>query len=363
VWAQGLHGTADLTGLDTLTTGLQDTPAGAAALALRHRTDHPQQRDHPDLVLALTMRGAPHLHRRGDLPTLRAALHPKDNDMLCAYLGGYGDTLTASDADGPALLATVADELRAAFPGETASKGELSAAVSPRVPQAARPWCEGCGAAHVADGLFRLATLYAGIELVQGEGRKLMFRLDKHKPPTAKNSEQATTTLLKTAIRLAGPMTLSDLATWLATRSVTASPNWLKPAWTTLTDHLVEVTIDGKNLHAAREAVDALGQAPDPPAAQLLPPRDPYLLGHRHFLVPDRALAKEIWRPVGSPGALVVAGEAAGVWRARKNGKTLQLTITPHTKLTAKQREAVTTQADLVAETRNHEGKVIVTID
>jgi hypothetical protein len=362
-WAQGLHGTADLTDLDTLTTGLQDTPAGSAALALRHRTERAERLDRPDLVLALTMRGSPHLHRRADLPMLRAALRPKDNEMLRAYLGGYGDTLIASGADGPALLATVAEELRAVFPGETASKGDLSGAVSPRLPEAARPWCEGCGTAHVADGLFRLATLYAGIELVPGQGRKLTFRMAEDKRTAAKDGRQAAIDLLGTAMRLAGPMTLGDLVMWLDTRSVTAPPDWLTPVWTDLQDHLVEVTVAGKNLHAAKEAVAALGDAPDPPQALLLPPRDTYLLGHRPFLAPDRALAKEIWRPTGSPGALVVGGEAAGVWRARKSGKTLQLTITPHTKLTATQRKAVTTQADLVAEARAHDGKVTVTID
>jgi hypothetical protein len=84
VWAQGLHGTGTL---DVLTLGLQDTPAGSAALALRHRTGRVESLDQPWLVLALTMRGSPHLHRRSDLPMLRAALHPHDNEALRAYLG------------------------------------------------------------------------------------------------------------------------------------------------------------------------------------------------------------------------------------------------------------------------------------
>lgn len=202
-WAQGL-GDADPD--DVLTVGLQDTPGGSAALALRQRTTTTR----PDLVLALTMRGSPHLHRRADLPALRAALRPRDNEALRAYLGGYGDALIAAGADGPALLAEVARELRAAFPGETASKGELSGAVSPRVPEIARPWCEGCGVHHVADGLFRLATLYAGIELVPGEGRRLRFRLGPE-PADEPADDQATAALLRTAVRLAEPLTLGDL--------------------------------------------------------------------------------------------------------------------------------------------------------
>jgi hypothetical protein len=174
-WTQGLHADAAATTLDTLTVGLQDTPGGSAELALRQRVGDPPPLDDPALALALTMRGSPHLHRRADLPLIRAALRPRDNESLRPYLGGFGDILMASGLDGPALLAQVAEELRRTFPGEIATKGELSGAVSPGLPASVRPWCEGCGTDHVADGLFRVATLYAGIEVAPG-GRHLRFR-------------------------------------------------------------------------------------------------------------------------------------------------------------------------------------------
>jgi hypothetical protein len=360
--AQALHGTADLTDLAALTIGLQDTPAGSAALGLRHRTAKAEPLDQPDLVLALTMRGSPHLHRRADLPLLRAALRPHDNEMLRAYLGGFGDTLSESGADGPALLARVADDLRDAFPGETASKGELSGAVTPRVPEIARPWCATCDTAHVADGLFRVATLYAGIELVPGEGRRQRFRLGAA-PKSDGDNRAAALELIGTMVRLAGPLTLDDLVRWLDTRAVTSPPAWSKPIWADLADQLVEVEVAGTTLYATAEAVDGMRDAPAPPPVSLLPPRDPYLLGHRPFLVPDRAAAKELWRPVGSPGALVVDGAVAGVWRARKSGRTLRLDVTPHGTLTAKQRKAIDAQAEIVAAARDHDGKVVVATD
>jgi hypothetical protein len=359
-WAQGLHGTG---ALDVLTLGLQDTPGGSAVLGLSHRTGRVEPLDQPDLVLALTVRGSPHLHRRADLPKLRAALRPRDNQMLRAYLGGFGDTLIKTGADGPALLAQVAAELRAAFPGEVATKGELSGAVSPRLPEAVCPWCEGCGTAHVADGMFRLATLYAGLEVVPGEDRRLRFRLPPEEPAEEKNPHKATTELLRTATHLAGPLTVGDLVLWLDTRSVTAPPDWLRPAWSAIKDDLVEVEANGKKLHATPDMIDALGEAPPPPPVILLPPRDTYLLGHRPFLSPDRALAKEVWRALGSPGALVVNGEVAGTWRARKSGRTLQLTITPHRPLTPQHRKAIDKQSELVAQARAHEGKLTVTVN
>ncbi len=343
--AQGLHG-GDTH--DVLTVGLQDTPGGSAALGLRQRTTSA-----PDLVLALTMRGSPHLHRRSALPLLRAALRPRDNEMLRAYLGGYGDVLIASGADGPALLDEVARVMRDAFPGDTATKGELSGAVTPLVPEIARPWCEGCGVHHVADGLFRIASLYAGVELVPGEGRRLRFRLGAD-PADDPEVEHAPRELLRAAVRVAGPLTLGDLATWLDTRSVTAPPGWLRPVWADIADDLVEVDVDGTTLYADPAVLG--DDAPAPPPLLLLPPRDTYLLGHRPLLVPDKEVAQELWRPLGSAGPVVVDGEPAGVWRARKSGRTLEITVTSERALDA---EALDAQAAVVAEARGHDGKVV----
>jgi len=364
-WAQGLTDPGAVDDLDVLTCGLQDSPAGSAALGLRQRTGASAPLDRPELALVLTVRGSPHLHRRADLPLLRAALWPHDNDMLRAYLGGYGDELIASGADGPRLLEQVAAELRDVFPGETATKGELSGAVSPRLPEIARPWCAGCGVAHVADGLFRLATLYAGIELVPHDGRRLLFRLAPGEPKSESDNRKAATELLRTSLRVAGPATLGDLVMWLDTRSVTAPPDWLRPSFDELSDELVEVRAQGapKRMYAHAEALDRMSDAPAPPAVLLLPPRDAYTLGSRAFLVPDREVAKTVWRALGSPGTVLVDGEVAGTWRAKRAGRTLHLTVSVHRKLTAAQRTAVGEQAEIVAATRGHEGKTEVELD
>ncbi|MGH3758972.1 DNA glycosylase AlkZ-like family protein [Actinophytocola sp.] len=360
-WVQGLHGTATTDELAVLAVGLPDTPAGSAALGLRQRTGEVRELDRPELVLALTVRGSPHLHRRADLPFVRAALWPSDNDALRAYLGGYGDQLIASGVDGPELVERVATEMRAVFPGDVASKGELSGAVSPRLPEIARPWCEGCGVAHVADGLFRLGTLYAGIELVPHDGRRLRFRLGPGKPAIAKGDKTAD--LLRTYLRLAGPATLGDLVQWLDTRSVTAPPGWLRPSFDELAGELEEVTIDGRTLWAHRDMVAAVGEAPVPPPVLFLPPRDAIALGNRGWLVPDRAIAKSVWRPIGSPGTVLLDGDIAGTWRARMAGRVLRLTVSVGGRLTAKQRAKVEEQGEVVAVARGHDGKTEVELD
>lgn len=363
-WAQGLHGATTLDDLGVLTIGLQDTPAGSGALGLRQRTGRATEPDDPALALVLSVRGAPHLHRRADLPAIRAALWPRDNDAMRAFLGGYGDELIASGEDGPALLQQVATELRTVFPGEVMTKGELSGAVGPRLPEIARPWCAGCGVTHVAEGLFRLGTLFAGLELVPDEGRRQRFRLAPGKPTVAKGAKgRATTELLRVYLRMAGPAMLGDAVTWLDSRSATAPPGWLRPSFDALADELVEVAVDGVTLHAHRAAVAAIGDAPDPPPLLLLPARDAVALGTRSFVVPDRVLAKTIWRPVGSPGTVLLGGELAGTWRAKKSGRVLRLTVSVPRRLSAGQRTKVEEQAQVVAETRGHDGKTEVELD
>jgi Winged helix DNA-binding domain len=181
--------------------------------------------------------------------------------------------------------------------------------------------------------------------------------------PTIAKGDYWTTELLRTYLRLAGPAALADLVAWLDTRSVTAPPGWLRPSFDELAGELEEVRIDGVTTHAHVDAVAAAGDAPDPPPVLLLPPRDAITLGARAFVIPDRAVAKTVFPPIGSPGTVLLGGEIAGIWRARKSGRVLRLTVTAHQPLTAAQRTKVEEQGAIVAAARGHDGKTEVTLD
>lgn len=312
---QGLHGDdADA----VLALGVVDSPpkTGAAALGVRGRREGTQ-----DLARVLSLRGAPHLHRREDLPALRRQLRPRTPKQLAAWCGAF-PTPDLEHVD------LVVDAMHRGFPGETATKGELSAAISPGLPGIVRPYCPGCGVEHVIENVFRLCTLLAGIEL-EHQGAKLAFRRPTAKPPVEAPGEP---TLLRDYARLVGPFAKADAEKWLG-----AGP---QEAW----PELRPVRVDGKRLLAHED----VPEAPDPPAGLLLFPRDPYLLGPRH-LVADPDVARRVWRPVGGPAALVLHGRVAGTWRHGFRGRTVTFQVEGWSKVRGAARRAVKAQADVLA--------------
>ncbi len=312
---QGLHGG----GLGVLALGVVDSPpkAGAAAIAVRdHRHVEP-------LVRVLSLRGAPHLHRPADVPGLRRQLRPRTSAQLAAWCGAFPV---------PELehVDLVVDVMRREFPGDTATKGELSGAISPLLPEIVRPYCPTCRAHHVIEGLFRLCTLLAGIEL-EPLGAKLVFRRPTAGQDTVPPADQGPT-LLADYARFVGPFTKADAEKWLG-----AGPRHTWP-------ELRPVTVDGLKLLASEDVRDA----PEPPAGLLLFPRDPYLLGPRR-LVADPDVAKRVWRPVGSPGALVLHGRVVGAWRYTFSGRTVTFHVEGWPKVKGSARKAVRDQADVLA--------------
>lgn len=114
---------------------------------------------------------------------------------------------------------------------------------------------------------------------------------------------------------------------------------------------LAEIVVDGRSAWLPQDAVDALRAAAPPRLVRLLPPSDPYLSA-RDLLVPDRARQKVIWRPIGSPGVLLVDGEVAGTWRAKLVRSALEVTVTPFGALPAAVADRVEQEAGVVGATR-----------
>jgi hypothetical protein len=152
--------------------------------------------------------------------------------------------------------------------------------------------------------------------------------------------------LISAYLRLLGPATPLEMGKYLG--SSTAE---MKKVWP---DSLAEVTVEGRKAWLPEDAVADLRSAARPSGVRLIPPMDPLLQARdRDLLVPSKAQQKEVWRILGNPGALLVDGEIAGVWRAKMSGrKRVDLTVTPFATLTPAQRKLVEEESAQVARAR-----------
>ena len=113
----GVRRAADLA---VLALGVQDTPYGSARLALAARGAADPDDDRLELVWS--MRGAPHLHRRAELPTLAAALWPLSDADAARRIRGQ---IRAGARLGLAAFRATAEAFQAVVTTER-ERGEVS---------------------------------------------------------------------------------------------------------------------------------------------------------------------------------------------------------------------------------------------
>jgi hypothetical protein len=340
--------TAPGTGAVVLAVGLQDYPPGrsaAPALALRTAGRLPDA----GVALVHSTRGALHLHRTDDLAVLRAALHVDDpRDWSPQAIGPFGAELTAAGLSfGAAVDEVAAAMARVLAGGRTLAKGALSAAVSPAVDHRLAPWCGNCGAAHVQDLLFRLATLHAGLTVqVERTGdRQLRYRAaaSPSADGPAATVEAARAELVRRFLTAFGPAAPGHLAAWLGLRPA-AARRW----WDLVAGELRPARVAGKDRWVP--AVDPLRDAPPARGVRLLPGYDPLTeLADRELLVAEPDRRRKVWQPAASPGVVWVDGEIAGVWRGRVRGTRLTVTVEPFGPLTPEQLRAAEPDLAVIA--------------
>jgi hypothetical protein len=95
--------------------------------------------------------------------------------------------------------------------------------------------------------------------------------------------------------------------------------------------------------------VEAL-QGTEATATRLLGPYDLYLQARdRATLVTDPAKVKALWPVLGRPGAVLIDGEIAGLWRPRKSGKKFTVAVEPWRDLVPAERKLVEAEAEKLA--------------
>lgn len=173
---QGLHrSVADPYDLPLLDLGLQDSMRDTALLSLAARMPDPVAPeslvDDQRLALVWSHRGAPHFHRRADLPELVSALVPIDEPDALARMLWQKKDIQAAGVSPVDILFTTARAIRKVVT-KPMTKGVVSAEITKLLPPAFSRWCRPCNATHVHEQLMRIASLHGGARLEAGRVRR-----------------------------------------------------------------------------------------------------------------------------------------------------------------------------------------------
>ncbi|MFD2762966.1 winged helix DNA-binding domain-containing protein [Micromonospora eburnea] len=320
-----------------LDIGVQDTGPDGGRWALRNRGLAGPVLAEADLATMWTVRGAPHLYRREDLPQVAAAVTPFSDADAGKRIYDAAKPLKAAGIGNLAALDAVATAMRSVVT-EPLVKGEVSARVAALMPEPYLRFCRPCDGIHLYEMPFRLAAVRAGLELRAGTSPPVLqpiagFRPADHVPERFD--------LIRAYLRLLGPATPKHVADYLDAPVKDVKARW--PA------DVAEVSVAGETRWVLSADADRF-DAPRPQAVRLLGPFDLFLQAKdRPLLVDDPARAKALWPVLGRPGAVVAAGELAGTWRPRQSGGKLTVQVALWSAASTRLRAAITEQAEQLA--------------
>jgi hypothetical protein len=309
---------------------VQDSPPGAAAAAVAARVPAaaPGTVDRAlegrEAVALYNARTATAVVPAADAAAYGTAQLPRDDAGLRAILL---HAVPGRQEDLAAPVALAVDAIADVLDGRELSRDELHAELRLRLPAELLPWCEGCRSHHARRGLLVMASLRGRLCLAGRAGRQPRFaRTDQRTgwdpPPRSAAGAQ----LVRGYLSAYGPSTPAQLAAWAGLGREHA-----RELWDLVAGELEPVTIDGAGRAwiLARD-LPALREPPPATGVRLLGPGDPLLLGRdRDRLVADPAVRTKLWRPTGAPGLVLAGGRPAALWRARKQGRRLAVTVEP----------------------------------
>lgn len=315
VHAQQLERESGYDDAAVLDLGAQDTgPDGARwALAIRGADVAPE-----DLVLAWTLRGAPHAYRREEAARVAAAVAPWSEADAAKRIFDAARPLKQAGIPVLDALAHLADVMRdvAAKP---VVKGDLSRALTDRLDAPYLRWCRPCAATHAYEQPFRIAALQAGLELEPGTSPPVLRRIPGWRGPAARVPDHLDP--VRAVLHLLGPADPGLVAGYVDSPVAEVKRRW--------PEDVVPVEVDGRRLDLLAADLDALTGAPASAATRLLGPFDLFLQGRdRELVVPDEAARKDLWRTLGRPGGVLAGGEVVGSWRPRSKGRKLRIAVT-----------------------------------
>lgn len=213
--------------------------------------------------------------------------------------------------------------------------------------------CAPCGVMHAPEQAFRLAALYAGLELEPGTSPPVLRRVPdwpSRTPGPADDAMSAPRHLqpIRNYLRFLGPATPADVAGFLDTSVAEVKAHWPEDA--------EAVQVDGKKMWWLG------GNEPEVDAGlvRLLGGYDLLLQGRdRTLLVPDQSRHKALWPVIGRPGVVLIGTEVVGMWRPRATAAAFTLRLELWENVSRRLRKELEAQAERLAAHRGLRLKAI----
>lgn len=344
-----------------LDQGVQDTGPDGSTWALAVRGAPAPADD--ELVLAWTLRGAPHAYRRADVAEVAVATAPYSEADAAKRVFDASKGLRDGGLAVLEALEVVARRDREIVSRPTV-KGDLSTALTEVLDDPYLRRCGPCGTIHSYEQTFRLAALQAGLELDPGTSPPVLRRIPRVRPNLYRRlagDAAARVDVIRGHLRFYPGARVADVAAFIDAPQKVVRDHW--------PDDAVEIAVTGLPEGAAKGKADARfvladdvelldgsdGEGGDR-TIRVLGPFDPYLqLRDRELLVAEEPRRKELWRVIGRPGAVLRDGEVAATWRPKTAKGRLTVVVDPWGRLTKADRAAIEVEAGRLATHRGVE--------
>ena len=347
---------------------VQNSPPGAALIALHARVRDLTQEQVTDavaeeksLLQTWCVRGSPFYFPTSDAPVFTTGVLPPTDEAMSHFVAGVEPALDSLDMSLTETVELTGTEIRHVLSGRRLAINELGAEIARRIahglPKKQRDIWEdkgpyapdqplGEGVVHFC---IRILTLHRVVCLAPRVGNKAAFVLvDEwlgHPIPDVDPST-ARAELLRRYLHCYGPSTRGHFAAWAGIRAGDVDP-W----WSLVEDELTQVEFGGASWILTKD-LDTLRSAPMPTGVRLLPPHDPYTQMRDRDTIVDKEYHRDVWRTVGDPGTALVNGKIIGIWRQRRSGRRLTMTIKTFGPLPGRDRKSLRNEAEQVASLR-----------
>ena len=348
--------------------GIQNSPPGSALAALHARVQNLTSEqftkaiaEDKSLIQTWCMRGAPFYVPTADAAVFTTGVLPPTETTMRHFIRGVNESLDRLGINVTNAVALTGAEIGEVLAGNRLAINEIgeqvAARIAERLPDTQRtvweqdgPYAPGQSLGEgVVHFCIRILTLQGVVCFAPRAANKSPLVLVDEwlgHPIADVDPDVSRAELLRRHLHCHGPTTRADFAAWVGIAAGDTDP-W----WSLLRDELTAVQFGG-TAWMLTDDLATLRSASMPTGVRLLPPGDPYIRTRDRDTIVDEPRQRDVWKAVGAPGTILADGEIAGIWRSRKKGRTLTVTVSAFGSLSDSHRIQLRGEADQIGALR-----------